>query len=193
MAAHQKRESISVVMAWLVALPMAGRKNATPLAICLLHLYNNRASMPEQQNDCRVTFEPAQSLFCKTLVDIRQMPRCDDAPVSAVVSWPPPWDAVEKNMLAALPARAPLVHRPPVASQKVLNCAAGEPYLQQKHKNFAETWAYLHFAFPKKIRDLTPTAGRPDFGRCWCSRTSAALTASAHRSGSRRTRSARAS
>ncbi len=169
MAAHQRRESISVVMVWLVALPMAGSKNATPLAICLLHLYNNRASMPEQQNDCRVTFKPTQSLFCKTLVDIRQMPGCDDAPVSAVVSWPPPWDAVEKNMLAALPARAPLVHRPPVASQKVLNCA------------------------PNKFPDLNPTAGRPDFGRCWCSRTSAALTASARRSGSRHTRSARAS
>ena len=47
-----------------------------------------------------------------------------------VLSWPPPWDAVEVNRPKGLPTRAPLCQRPPVASQKALNCPGMPPYLR---------------------------------------------------------------
>ena len=50
--------------------------------------------------------------------------------VKWVVSWPPPWLAVLTKNVAGLPTREPRFHRPPVASQNALNCAAAEPYLR---------------------------------------------------------------
>ena len=46
-----------------------------------------------------------------------------------VDSWPPPWEAVDVNNETALPWSVPLAQRPPVASQKALKAAGGEPYL----------------------------------------------------------------
>ena len=53
--------------------------------------------------------------------------RC--ALVRWVVSWPPPWLAVLTKKVAGLQTREPCFQRPPVASQKALNCAAADPYL----------------------------------------------------------------
>lgn len=47
----------------------------------------------------------------------------------AVVSWPPPWVPVLKNIPAGLPARLCSLHRPPVASKNAFICAAIMPNL----------------------------------------------------------------
>ena len=52
----------------------------------------------------------------------------------AVVSCPPPWDAVLKKIPAGLPASCWVPHSPPVASKNALNCAAIIPNLVGKPK-----------------------------------------------------------
>lgn len=49
---------------------------------------------------------------------VNSLPWCTNCvtKVSAVVSCPPPWVAVEKSVPAGLPTRAPVFHRDPVES-----------------------------------------------------------------------------